>query len=91
MSFARLISLFEESEFMDYIAYFFLFNLAIALFEIIIDLVTSKKRRWKDTGANAIIFVLNQLLSNTLVGTLGIIALMEIHFYLFSNPIRICS
>ena len=80
MSFARLISLFEESRFMDYIAYFFFFNLAIIVFEVLLDLFTTKERRWKDTGANFVIFVMNQLLEKTLVGSLGIIALMPFHY-----------
>lgn len=80
MSFSRLISLFEESIFMDYIAYFFLFNIGITTFEVLLDLFTSKKRRWKDTGANFIIFLLNQLLERTIVGSIGVIALMPFHY-----------
>lgn len=65
---------------MDYIFYFFLFNLTIILFEMGLDLFTSKKRRWADTGANGFIFLMNQLLEKTLVGSLGIIALMPFHY-----------
>lgn len=80
MSFARLISLFEESKFMDYIAYFFIFNLAIIVLEVLLDWLTKKERRWKDSGANFLIFIINQLLEKTLVGTIGIIALMPFHY-----------
>ncbi len=80
MSFARLISLFEESRFMDYIAYIFLFNLAIIVLEIVFDAFTSKERRWKDSIANFLIFFINQLLEKTIVGSLGIIALMPFHY-----------
>ncbi|MFT6001841.1 MAG: hypothetical protein ACI95T_000596 [Flavobacteriales bacterium] len=52
MSFARLISLFEESPFIIYIAYFFIFNLSLITLEIIFDLDSSKNRRWKDSLAN---------------------------------------
>jgi len=52
MSFARLISLFEESQFIIYIAYFFIFNLSLITLEIIFDLDSSKNRRWKDSLAN---------------------------------------
>lgn len=80
MSFAKLISLFENSEIMSFIGYFFLFNLGIIFFEIALDLFTSKKRRWKDTGANILIFIINQLLEKTIVGTIGIICLVPIHW-----------
>lgn len=80
MSFARLISLFEESPFMIYIAYFFIFNLSLITLEIIFDLASSKNRRWKDSLANLSIFILNQLLEKTLVGTIGIVALMPFHY-----------
>ena len=80
MSFARLISLFEESRLMDYVAYFFLFNLTIIFLEIFLDLFVRKERRWKDTGANIVIFLINQLLEKTLVGAVGIIALMPFHY-----------
>lgn len=80
MSFARLISLFEDSIFMEYIAYFFVFNLAIISFEIILDFTTSKERRWKDTGANIIIFIANQLLEKTIVGAIGLIALIPFQY-----------
>lgn len=80
MSFARLISLFEESPFMSYVGYFFIFNLAIIGIEVIIDLATSKKRRWRDSGANFAIFLINQVLEKTIVGAIGIVALLPFHY-----------
>lgn len=80
MSFTRLISLFEESPFMDYVVYFFLFNLTIIAIEVIIDFGTSKERRWKDSLANFSIFLMSQLLEKTIVNTIGIIALMPFHY-----------
>jgi sterol desaturase/sphingolipid hydroxylase (fatty acid hydroxylase superfamily) len=80
MSFARLISLFEESPFMAYIAYFFIFNLTLIALEVILDLMTSKERRWKDSLANFSIFISNQFLEKTMVGTIGIVALMPFHY-----------
>jgi sterol desaturase/sphingolipid hydroxylase (fatty acid hydroxylase superfamily) len=80
MSFARLISLFENSPFMAYIACFFIFNSSLIALEIILDLATSKKRSWKDSLANFSIFILNQLLEKTIVGTIGIIALMPFQY-----------
>lgn len=80
MSFARLISLFEESPIMNYIGCFFIFNLTIISLEVIIDLVTSKNRRWKDSLANFSIFLINQVLEKTIVGAIGIIALFPFHY-----------
>ncbi|WP_417511817.1 sterol desaturase family protein [Methylophaga sp.] len=76
MSFADVVSLFEESVWMEYVAYFFLFNLAIVLLELGLDFATRKQRCWKDTGANLTIFGFNQLLDKTFVGWLGLVALM---------------
>jgi sterol desaturase/sphingolipid hydroxylase (fatty acid hydroxylase superfamily) len=76
MSFAKLISLFEESQIMTFVAYFFFFNLSLIIIEIVLDLLTSKERRWKDTGANVAIFIINQLLEKTIVGAVGIIGLI---------------
>ncbi|WP_034058773.1 sterol desaturase family protein [Lacinutrix jangbogonensis] len=80
MSFTRLISLFEGSQIMTFIAYFFIFNISLIFIETVLDLMTSKKRRWKDTGANFIIFIINQLLEKTIVGSIGVICLMPFHW-----------
>jgi sterol desaturase/sphingolipid hydroxylase (fatty acid hydroxylase superfamily) len=80
MSFAQITTLFEESSVMNFVAYFFIFNLALIAFEILLDLFTSKERRWKDTGANIVIFIMNQLLEKTIYGAIGIIALMPFQY-----------
>jgi sterol desaturase/sphingolipid hydroxylase (fatty acid hydroxylase superfamily) len=80
MSFTRLISLFEGSQIMTFIAYFFIFNISLILIETLTDLMTSKKRRWKDTGANFLIFIINQILEKTVVGSVGVICLMPFHW-----------
>ena len=64
MSFSQFTSLFEEAGIMKYVGYFFLFNLALVFIEVALDFFTSKERRWKDTGANIIIFIMGQLLEN---------------------------
>jgi hypothetical protein len=61
MSFTRLISLFEGAQIMTFIAYFFIFNIGLIFIETLIDLITSKKRGWKDTGAIFLIFITNKL------------------------------
>jgi hypothetical protein len=78
MSFTRLISLFEGSQIMTFIAYFFIFNISLIFIETLTDLITSKKRSWKDTGANFLIFIINQLLEKTIVGPLVLFV-----YYLF--------
>jgi sterol desaturase/sphingolipid hydroxylase (fatty acid hydroxylase superfamily) len=65
---------------MTFIAYFFIFNISLILIETLTDLMTSKKRRWKDTGANFLIFIINQLLEKTVVGSVGVICLMPFHW-----------
>lgn len=79
MSFAKLISLFENSNIMTFIGYFFIFNILIIIFEVLLDLFTSKKRRWKDSLANLSIFIINQLLEKTIIGSIGIICLIPIY------------
>ncbi len=86
MSFAKLISLFEEAQIMTFIGYFFLFNLGIITLEILVDVFTSKKRRWKDTFANISIFVINQLLEKTIMGSIGVICLVPISWVSFFEP-----
>ncbi len=76
MSFNELLVLLEGASVMTYVAYFFAFNLSLIAFEVLLDLLTAKERRWKDTGANVIIFIINQLLEKTVYGALGIIGLI---------------
>ncbi len=78
MSFAKLISLFEGASIMQYVAYFFIFNSALIAIELILDIFTSKERRWKDTWANVIIFIINQLLEKTAFGAIGVLCLVPI-------------
>ncbi|CAM1370914.1 Sterol desaturase/sphingolipid hydroxylase, fatty acid hydroxylase superfamily [Tenacibaculum sediminilitoris] len=80
MSFAKLISLFEESNVMLYIGYFFLFNTSLIIIELLVDFIIRKRRRWKDTFANISIFFLNQLIEKTIIGSIGVIFLMPFHW-----------
>lgn len=80
MSFNQFIKLSENAPIMQYVAYFFLFNLALVIFEIALDLFTSKERRWKDSFANITIFIFGHLLEKTVFGAIGIICLMPIHW-----------
>jgi len=76
MSFANLISLFEEAKIMQLVGILFLFNLSLVFIEVVIDVVTNKARRWLDSAANFTIFVMNQLLEKTFVGWFALIALL---------------
>jgi sterol desaturase/sphingolipid hydroxylase (fatty acid hydroxylase superfamily) len=77
---------------MTFIGYFFIFNISLIFIEIVIDLMTSKKRRWKDTGANFLIFIINQILQKTVVGSIGVICLIPFHWLTpFSIPINLLT
>lgn len=80
MSFSEFIKLIEDAPIMQYVAYFFIFNLVLIVFEIALDFFTSKERRWKDSFANIVIFILGQLLEKTVFGAIGIICLMPFHW-----------
>ncbi|MFK8102675.1 MAG: sterol desaturase family protein [Saprospiraceae bacterium] len=75
-----IFALFEESKILNYIGLFFLINLGLTLLEIGIDFFRSKKRRWKDTGANLMIFILNQLLEKTIIGSIGVLLLLPFYY-----------
>ncbi|WP_271768339.1 sterol desaturase family protein [Aquimarina algiphila] len=79
MNIEEIITLFENSEVLTYIGYFFILNITLTLFEIFLDIFTAKERRWKDTGANIIIFFLGQLLEKTILGSIGIICLLPFY------------
>ncbi|WP_197474541.1 sterol desaturase family protein [Tenacibaculum ovolyticum] len=48
--------------------------------EVLLDFFSSKERRWKDSRANFIIFLINQLLEKTIIGSVGVICLMLFHW-----------
>ena len=56
MTIVNLVTLFELHQIMWIVAALFIITLTITGIEIVLDLVTSKERRWKDTMANLIIF-----------------------------------
>ncbi len=79
MSFNEFLALLEGAVVMRYVAYFFAFNLSLIGIELLLDLFTAKERRWGDTGANVVIFIINQLLEKTLYGAVGLIGLTLFH------------
>ncbi len=80
MTIEEIIGLFETSEILTYVGYFFILNISLVIFEILLDLSTSKKRRWKDTGANIMIFFIGQVLEKTVFGSIGIICLLPFYY-----------
>ncbi len=83
MSFERLTYLFEQADIMTYVAYFFIFNTSLVVFEICLDLLTSKERRWSDSIANISIFVLGLFIEKTGLGILGLLFLVPISWFAF--------
>lgn len=81
MSVEYLVSLFDLHQIMLVVAGLFLINIAITVFEVILDLTTKKERRWKDTLANCAIFIAHQVIEKTAFASLGFVALLPF-FYL---------
>ncbi|MFT5044304.1 MAG: sterol desaturase/sphingolipid hydroxylase (fatty acid hydroxylase superfamily) [Porticoccaceae bacterium] len=75
----HLVSLFDTHHIMLVVATLFLINLGITGFELILDLLTKKERRWKDTLANLTIFITHQVIEKTAFASLGFVALLPFH------------
>lgn len=58
MSIEALTRLFESSDIVLWSAGIFLFNVLLTVFEAAYDCLTGKSRRWRDSGANVVIFFL---------------------------------
>ncbi|MEE9336218.1 MAG: sterol desaturase family protein [Granulosicoccaceae bacterium] len=71
-----LASLFESHQIMLVVTTLFVINLSITLFEIVLDLVTKKERRWSDTLANCALFVVHQVTEKTAFASLGFVGLL---------------
>lgn len=81
MTAEQLFALAEASPITRYSLYFFWFNTALVVVEMVLDVFTSKERRWKDTGANWFIFVVEVLLAQTLYGIVGLLCLLPFHWW----------
>jgi sterol desaturase/sphingolipid hydroxylase (fatty acid hydroxylase superfamily) len=80
MAIDTLVAFFELHQIMWVVAALFIINLTITGIEIVLDLVTSKERRWKDTLANVAIFVAHQVIEKTAVASLGFVALLPFYY-----------
>lgn len=81
MTIDTLVAFFDLHKIMWVVAALFIINLTITGIEIVLDLVTSKERRWKDTMANLVIFAAHQVIEKTAFASLGFLALLPF-FYL---------
>jgi sterol desaturase/sphingolipid hydroxylase (fatty acid hydroxylase superfamily) len=73
-----LASLFETHQIMVAVAALFIINLGFTAFEIVLDLLTSKERRWKDSLANCGIFISHQVIEKTAFASLAFVALLPV-------------
>lgn len=80
MTIDTLVAFFELHQIMWVVAALFIINLSITGIEIVLDLVTSKERRWKDTMANLAIFVAHQVIEKTAFASLGFVALLPFYY-----------
>ena len=80
MTIDALVAFFELHQIMWIVAALFIINLTITGIEIVLDLVTSKERRWKDTLANVAIFVAHQVIEKTAFASLGFVALLPFDY-----------
>ena len=80
MTIDTLVAFFEQHQIMWAVAALFIINLSITGIEIVLDLVTSKERRWKDTMANLAIFVAHQVIEKTAFASLGFVALLPFYY-----------
>jgi|TARA_B110000908_G_scaffold139702_1_gene166497 sterol desaturase/sphingolipid hydroxylase (fatty acid hydroxylase superfamily) len=80
MTIDTLVAFFELHQIMWVIAALFIINLTITGIEIVLDVVTSKERRWKDTLANVAIFVAHQVIEKTAFASLGFVALLPFYY-----------
>jgi sterol desaturase/sphingolipid hydroxylase (fatty acid hydroxylase superfamily) len=71
-----LASLFETHQIMVVVAALFIINLSVTAIEIVLDFLTKKERRWKDTIANCAIFITHQMIEKTAFASLGFVALL---------------
>ena len=71
-----LASLFETHPIMLVVASLFIINLSITGCEIILDILTEKERRWKDTVANCVIFFTHQVVEKTAFASIAFVALL---------------
>jgi sterol desaturase/sphingolipid hydroxylase (fatty acid hydroxylase superfamily) len=80
MTLDTLVAFFELHQIMWIVAALFIANLTITVIEIVLDLVTSKERRWKDTLANGAIFIAHQAIEKTALASIGFVALVPFYY-----------
>jgi sterol desaturase/sphingolipid hydroxylase (fatty acid hydroxylase superfamily) len=81
MTIDNLAAFFESHQVMLIVAALFIINLTLTGIEILLDLISDKERRWKDTIANLVIFVAHQVIERSTLASLGFIALLPIYYF----------
>jgi len=76
MSFESILTLFNTAPVLNYVLYIFYFNMGLLALEVAVDLITGKPRRWKDSAANMVIFIMGNLLERTAFGAIGVLCLL---------------
>ena len=82
MNTEALSEFFKSSEILLWSAGIFVFNVSITVIEAAYDRATGKSRRWRDSGANVIIFFMSQLLERLALGAIAFLGLLPFYFYL---------
>jgi len=82
MDIESLSNLFYSSPLMQLSAWLALFNLSITVIEVVADLVLKRKRRWRDSGANSLIFIINILIERTWYGAVMFVFLLPAYYFL---------
>lgn len=76
----QLAALFESHQIMLVVAALFIFNLSITGLEVIVDIISKKERRWKDTFANFVIFLAHQVIEKTALASIAFIGLLPFYY-----------
>ncbi len=80
MEIEDIIALFESASIMKYVGYFFIINIGLIGFELLLDFLTSKQRRWRDTAANIAIFILGQVTEKIGIGAISLLGLFPFYW-----------
>lgn len=88
MTIETLTDLFETSSLLTIIGTIFLINLALTMGEVILDLLTHKERRWKDTAANCAIFVVGQVLEDTVFASIGLVLVAQYQHWVHAERVH---
>lgn len=81
LTIAELVELFENSELISAIGVIFLINMTLVVCEALFDYFGKKKRRWMDTLANVVIFIVGQIIEKFATSTISFLALAGVYYF----------